>query len=326
MILSCPGFDGSNPLHLFASLGILRLLPKGSTMRWEFNEHWLPIYESSVENPYQYIALKIRRHVPLHPYIEQNNIVNGNPERVYPDNEDLCNIKEAYFFISEYEVAKMHPEEFRALLQRAIEVDNSRMDLEHPVRILSALNAEGKPKKEIVGEDQNKHIEYFLQPTDFSFSNKNGQQYLLKDFLNLVSIISADAVRYSLEDNERRYIYVTSLNWDPTALRSHAYQWTDPSEMPKETDVAANALAFLGLASFPVMPTNIGNVTTGFNRDNSFIWPIWERAITLRVVDSLLATLRYESDSWHHRGVTTLFRSVRTSINKRYYFLKSEEL
>jgi hypothetical protein len=238
-------------------------------------------------------------------------------EKSKVDAKDKACIDESYRCISSKEIAKMSPGDFRSLIYASLNTKGALFDPTDPSRILSALNAEGKPNDK----------DLLLSPSDFSFSNANGGQFLIKDFLNLASLVSEEAIRYTIENDPRRNVWVTSLNWDPLALRSYAHQWSDPSTTPKETDVAANALAFIGLLSFPVMPSNAGNSTTGFDTaTKSFIWPVWERSIPLRVVDSLLATLHPSNGNISSLGVTTCFKSIRFSANKRFYFLKSEEL
>jgi len=186
----------------------------------------------------------------------------------------------------------------------------------HPAWILAGLNAESVPDKNGL-----------LEPTAFSFSNGGGQQFLLKDFLSLVSLTTPEAVRCSLLGEPGRFLWCTSLNWDPMALRSYAHQWTEPESMPKETDVAANALAFLGLGCLPVVPGPHGNLTVGFRAEGrTFRWPLWGKGLFLETVGSLLSQDLSVQEEAADRGVSAVFEAKRFSSNKRLYFSPSRSL
>jgi len=110
-------------------------------------------------------------------------------------------------------------------------------------------------------------------------------------------------------------------------LRSFAYQWAEPESLPKETDVAANALAFLGLGFYPVVPGIHENTTIGFGHDGkAFRWPLWECELTIHTVGALLAQELPDSQDARVRSASALFESRRFSSNKRLYFSPSWSL
>ncbi|MDP2815275.1 MAG: hypothetical protein Q8O19_01180, partial [Rectinemataceae bacterium] len=260
---------------------------------------------------YSWLATKLRRDVNLHPYIKQEKGKDGSLKKTVLDPADQKKIAEAYNFLGFSPIPKVQPKEFRMVVQKILEDSwSSILQPDNPVRLLTGLNAEGLP-----GTDG------FPDPTVFSFSNGGGGQYLFKDFLNLVSLVSADALRFSLEGNPGRSVWCTSLNWDPRSLRSYAHQWSDPESFPKETDVAANALAFIGLASFPVVQKSYGNRTVGYSTESRALrWPLWEIALPLAVIDSLIATLPADRGEAKARGASVLYESNRFSSNKRLFF------
>ena len=81
----------------------------------------------------------------------------------------------------------------------------------------------------------------------------------------------------------------TGLNWDPSANRSYALNWDNPETIPKRTDVAANALAYVGLGLLTAMPVEGRLKAIGWGPEDEWTWPLWAPSIRVNVVRSLLA-------------------------------------
>ena len=284
----CTGLDGSNPLHFLASLGVLRNLPEGSTLSWFYEGAWRPSFTHIVENLYGHLSNGIRRGVP-----------------------ELGPVHAAYGFLGFSTIPKVPPSVFRAAAAEELkDITAPILDACHPAWQLSSLNAESPASKDGL-----------LEPSAFSFSNKGGGQELLKDFLAVASRVTTSLVEATLQGDAGRSLACTSLNWDPSSLRNHAHQWDNPESQDKVTDVAANALAFMGLCCYPVVPRQRGSRTLGMVPTRKvFRWPIWEGGLGLHVVESLVTLAPEELDSRRNAGVSAIFESERFSSNKRLFF------
>lgn len=314
--IECPGLDGSNPLHFLASMGILRTLPRGARMGWTYRQGWNPWYETEVQDVSKWISQAIRRGVKDHAPVRSPQKRNGSLGKVVCDPDDRAKVQEAWAFLGFSDIPKVKPSVFRGTALSVLASIEKCLDSSHPAWTLSALNAENVPDKDGL-----------LEPTPFSFSNGGGMQFFLKDFLSLVSLLSPEDVSELLDGGEARFVWFTSLNWDPTAQRSYAMQWGDPESSPKLTDVAANVLAFVGLACLPVVPTASGNIPLCYDpKEKSFRWPIWEHGMPLDVLGGLLASFRELEDVSRVLGGGAIFESTRFSSNKRLYFAPSRSL
>lgn len=175
-----------------------------------------------------------------------------------------------------------------------------------------------------------------VSPTLLSFSNRSGNQLLLKDFRSISARCVPAEVAANLTEENAVIHSITNLNWDPVALRSYALRWRRPDNDPKETNCAANALAFLGLSFLTVVPIASTLATTGVvenraQRRVDWVWPIWGCALSAAAVRSLLArtaALHRDEDraSWRSMGVDRVFSARRLTDNKRYYFSPAVEI
>jgi len=309
--MDCPGLDGSNPLHFLASLGALRILPEGSLLSWRYDGDWHPRFEHDQPELSRCLSQGIRRGVPDHPLVTAGTSRSGKTQKSEPEAADRALIASAYAFLGFAPIPKTTHKEFRGISERQFSKEHeSIVDLLASIRILSSLNAESPP-----GDDG------MLEPTAFSFSNGGGGQLLHDDFITLASFASPEAVSATLEGRRERYVWCTSLNWDPRSLRSYAHQWGNPESQPKDTDVAANALAFIGLCSYPVVPGQWGSRTLGMVAERRrYRWPIWEVPLPLLTIESLLHLDPEEQNSRRSDGIVAIFEAERFSSNKRVYF------
>ncbi|NLE66714.1 MAG: hypothetical protein GX608_04755 [Lentisphaerae bacterium] len=127
-------------------------------------------------------------------------------------------------------------------------------------------------------------------PTRFSFGNGAGGQALLKDWRNLASRVTIEHMQATFVGSDARIIEeTTGLNWDPSANRSYALNWDNPETIPKRTDVAANALAYVGLGLLTAMPVEGRLKAIGWGPEDEWTWPLWAPSLRVNVVRSLLA-------------------------------------
>jgi hypothetical protein len=214
------------------------------------------------------------------------------------------------------DVVAVSPALFRSYARRAIGFDGGVGD-RAVARQLAALGSDACLENGKV------------EPTPFSFSNGGSGQALLKDFRALAADCTAGKIAGSLIRGVRDDEPGTNLNWDPGALRSAAYQWSDPSDprkSPKERAVAANALAYFGLGLVPCFPGRRGLAAVAF--DGGFTWPIWEPLLGSEVVAALLAQSLEGPEAEVRRarlaqGILATFRSRLITSDKRYYFAAS---
>jgi hypothetical protein len=169
-------------------------------------------------------------------------------------------------------------------------------------------------------------------PTPYSFSNGSGGQYLLKDFRACASRVTPPLLEASLLALGNPTVDdATSLNWDPADQVSHALVWQDPQARAKATDVAANALAYLGLSMLPCAPGPRGLEAVGWTDGGGFVWPIWKSSLGIDQVIGLLATMPrrppWRVDELRARGVEEVRHSAKINPNeKRKFFAPSRPL
>lgn len=122
-----------------------------------------------------------------------------------------------------------------------------------------------------------------------------------------------------------------SLRWDPIEDQRYALRWRDPSKSTLSDGPGvmngANSLAIEALQWYPTMFQGNGVVTTGFHRNSKkevwFTWPIWNRAISLDTVRSLLALsdlhcAKPPRADLAKRGIVEVYRSQRIQQSKYY--------
>lgn len=169
-----------------------------------------------------------------------------------------------------------------------------------------------------------------LTPTPFSFGNGAGGQCLLKDFRTLATGLSREEMTASLFSRTPLLKEATSLNWNPQDQRSYALQWRNPESEAKQVNIAANVLAFVGLAFLPAMPGPKRLGAVGFGGGHStWTWPLWESPLPADVIRGLLADASLQCESpdiaqLSARGIAAHCRTRRFSLNKRFFFAPVE--
>jgi hypothetical protein len=167
-----------------------------------------------------------------------------------------------------------------------------------------------------------------VQNTPLSFSNGASGQCLLKAFRTLAGIVTAEQVTGTLVGNATRYLPgETPLNWDPADQRDYALAWASPEDKqlnPKQTDVAANALALIGLSLLTACP--IGNHLEPVawkqrGPAQGFSWPLWEMPLSAPVVRSLLVSVPYNDEDRRAMGIASVLTAARINpTGKRNFF------
>ncbi|HOU55011.1 MAG TPA: hypothetical protein PLQ97_13870 [Myxococcota bacterium] len=173
-----------------------------------------------------------------------------------------------------------------------------------------------------------------VEPTPLSFSNGASNQYLLKDFRNCTHHVNPERVEATLLGFNSRFVEgITGLNWDPSDYRPYAMSWSDPDGTPKNTDVAANALAYIGLSFYPVLPANRRVHLFGIRSSGrAFAWPLWESPLDPTLVQLVISSSRLEleevsPEELSHRGISEVRQSsIINPSGKRNYFSPSRPI
>jgi hypothetical protein len=122
-----------------------------------------------------------------------------------------------------------------------------------------------------------------------------------------------------------------SLRWNPLEDQRYALRWHDPSKNKDKyapgTMNGANALALEALSLFPSVALQTGLATTGFSKSKQrriyFTWPIWEAAVSVETVRSLLALQELHKENpprkeLQARGIVEVYRCERIAPNQYY--------
>ena len=121
------------------------------------------------------------------------------------------------------------------------------------------------------------------------------------------------------------------LRWDPEEDRRYALRWDNPSGDTIRTMRGANRLAVEALPLLPTAPGDRQLYTTGFSRQDKAVlltWPIWENALSLDVVRSLLALSEIQKPEPSRPilsalGVVEVYRSQRMTVGKYRNFARA---
>ena len=280
--------DGSNPLAFLAALGAFRLLSLedgGVHLRWTRRTVW-------------------------------------HPELVGMDSADrVCDLLEKAAIelpLAEFgalgENITVDPATFSGFVEPAYEqAKHGRRD------VADYAAAFGSEVLEQRGKDR---IEY----TDWCFITGSGRQDFVKTMRGLVGKVKREHIQDALFGEWKRGKSL-SMRWDPADAAEYAFRWGNPSAEGASSVWGANLLAVHALPLFPAQPTSKGLRTTGFHYGGGqwreFTWPIWDQAIGLDTVRSLLASPdlqhgdgRLEREELRARGITEVYRSPRVRIGQ----------
>lgn len=301
------GIDGSNPLGFLAALGTLRtvdcLYPEAEIrMGWRLESgSWRPFLVS--------------------PTICFESFKLCDKLAVYltsPPQQNLFKAVGDNLTLSPTQFGKLA----KSTLAKACEGDQpSLSDLE----FLAAFGTDAAYQPH--SKDRT-----LMQDTALRTMSGAGHQHFIKFMREIISNSTSPHLHSTLfqpwtyEDEGRGM----NLRWDPSDDRRYAMRWKNPSADPAVTMRGANRLAIEALPLFPTAPMGNDLATTGFrfSRGTFWSWPIWEPAIELCVIRSLLQldavsqNKKTDGQSTTHQatlstqGIAVIFRSQRITVGK----------
>lgn len=285
------GLSGGHPLAYLASLGTLRT----ATLAWpEVNVTLRWVTADGTWRPILAVPGVTDQEVLLTGLDTQLKKMAGHPALAVGDD---LNFK---------------PESFRKLgvaAQEAVSTDSVTAEF------LAAFACEGVLDEK--GEQ--------LADTAFRTMRGAGNQHFVKTMRELTEVTTKEQLTASLFALWRYSEIRLGLRFDPEEDRRHALCWTKPTDDPAKTERGANRLAIEAIPLFPVHPVGNRLETTGFVnrlRQGIFLsWPIWEVALSVDVVRSLLSLSVIHSDESSRqelaeRGIVEIFRCQRITLGK----------
>lgn len=285
------GLNGGNPLAFLAALGTLRSLSLawsdiGVAMRWaESDGAWRPFLETTE-------ALATETLIPA---------LHGQLRRMVGHS--------AFAFAKDL---AMEATEFRevALDARA----QSKRNNSYFADFVTAFASEAMVDK----ANQ-------IQSTALRTMSGAGHQHFVGFMAQLAQETTEEQLGEALFSEWRYSDPGPSLRWDPADDRRYALRWAEPASDPGRTVRGANRLAVEALPLLPVMPVGSHLETTGFSQRRGqgvlWTWPIWEGALGVDTVRSLLALRELQQrqplrDQLRTIGVVEVYRSQRITQGK----------
>lgn len=232
---------------------------------------------------------------------------------------------------------------------------------DHPVRILDTLKTAGdvnSDRRNVILEQRDQSTAHNRMWTDWLAAVAsemagadaiNQLQTARRDYYykNLASVIEK-----TTPDHLRRSLFHSwdyadpldsqSLHLDPSEDRRHAHQWNQPSGDPDRKRsggmLGANRLAIEAIPLFTSLPEGGTLRTIGFsgNRstDTRWTWPIWDVAVSLPVIRSLLLLPELQQETpkpaevtdLRARGVAAVYRTHRILVGKTPNFTPARRI
>ena len=284
------GLDGSNPLGFLAAIGTLRIATEAnSSANWrvswkEQGGHWSPVLLGDI-----------------------TLTADGLIELLMPA---LTEMKDAFKFDNDLTI---NCEEFRKVAQSASNAAD--FTNRHYADFIAAFGCDSLP---ISVKDSR------IQDTALRTMSGAGHQHFIGSMRELVGSTKSDQLRASLFEVWQYSDDKPSLRWDPLDDRRYALRWKEPSGDPVRTMRGANRLAVEALPLFPTTPRERRLHTTGFSQRGGevlFSWPIWDVALSIEVVRSLLSLNelqkpRPDRNNLSALGVVEIYRSQRITRDK----------
>jgi hypothetical protein len=160
--------------------------------------------------------------------------------------------------------------------------------------------------------------------TPFCFITGSGHQYFLDTVRQLMEVVTEAGLSTALFDAWKYTDERLSMRWDPIEDRRYALMDRDPtaSDNRSRTVWMANLLGYRALVLFPSSSRRGHLATVGWSWDGDakiFTWPIWEPALGIHAIRSLLALRHLTVTSPDHsqlraRGVVAAFRARRIQV------------
>jgi hypothetical protein len=290
--LPLAGLDGSNPLAFLAALGTLRVLTRVWPERdvrlgWESRGgRWTPfLHFAHSAAPEDVVAA-------LEPALRA---MAGH---------------RAFTFADDLKLSAARFAEFSSQATAAARNDGDPVAAEFAAAFACEL---------LTDEDGN------ILDTAFRTMSGAGHQHFLRFMAELARLTTREQIEAALFSPWRYEEQKLSMRWDPADDRRYALRWDDPSGDVIRTVRGANRLAIEALPLFPVAPVGSDLETTGFSsldgRGAFWTWPIWEPALPLDTVRTVLALEELQAARPNRRelaarGIAEVFRCERITIGK----------
>jgi len=188
---------------------------------------------------------------------------------------------------------RIRVDNFREVVRREIARDPQSLATE----MLAALGSDACIERE--GSHAGK-----IRTSSFNLANGGSNKCLLCDLVICVSLLNEKKIIDDLRGPIRAEDEYGSLGLDPSDMHDRATESLGDEDgeggfgTKSITNATLNALAFIGLSFFPVMPDNFGRARTGgFDKlGTKWVWPIWTPRLSLRMVGTLLLSPMLQAD------------------------------
>ena len=299
--LELTGLDGSNPLAFLAALGTLRSLsmmyPESEfRLGWQIDSGaWRPFIESEVLE------------------LDASSLCDDL-------SEWLADPPQLPLFESIGDNLTLSPKAFASLARSSVEcsiTDPKDISSQSALEFLIAFGSDATHQPHSKDRTQ-------MQDTALRTMSGAGHQHFIQFMRHIIANTDSSQLQSTLfafwryEDEGRG----ANLRWDPIDDRRYAMRWKNPSADAAKSMRGANRLAIEAIPFFVTAPMKNRLETTGFrSRKGAFwFWPIWEDAIDVRSIMSLLqlAVVSAPSldESLSKRGIKAVYRSQRITIGK----------
>lgn len=116
-----------------------------------------------------------------------------------------------------------------------------------------------------------------LRASGLEYAHGGGHQHWLASIRGFVAdgAVAADQLARVLGNRRDDKMTGSICRWDPACERDHALRAKAPTKDPMTQDQSINALAAIGLASFPSAPGSRGLMTPLVGERGRLMWPIW---------------------------------------------------
>ncbi len=322
MVHRLDGLEPDNLLAILALLGVATALDAADA-KDPTTDRWCPRIGWDLSNP------------PLRPLVHLRGSADQQALATRID-QGLRTLAAAYSFDGRQDVDYSLKEAGRLLAEAARAagpVARERVDLLSS--LMNELAESGKPGR--------------VAPTPLCLLHGGGHQHFLERLNHVVeghrgSNTSVDdhAARIeNLKDTlfhpwRRQDDLSSSFRWDPKEDVRYALMAGDPTANAYKghTQLGANVLAAIGLASLTVVPhprgTKIQVMVLGGRYKSGgfeFAWPIWRDPATLPTIRALFSHPDlWEEHGLQHLGVEHVFVARRISVNKLMNFTRAEPL
>lgn len=201
----------------------------------------------------------------------------------------------------------------------AVDADRKVQDLKHPPgdfrRLMMSLAEDPEAAGFIAAYATGVAVDGSGQTKPTSFHLTAGQQRFMDAVLDLRASVTRQDLEEALFGPWTGRVGPKDTRWRAAAERSRALLHFDPSKEKSSTVVGAAWLAFLALPFFPVVPSRLRAITTGFTgrgKNEQLTWAVWSDPLNVLEVRTLLGLPDLASmEAWERRrrGIAEILRS-----------------